>query len=132
MPPSKNEVAIDTLEFRQSWKILILAVAGVAISINAALLYGFGTLVVPLGDAFGWSKSELQASITFLFGGAVISLQLVGWFNLRYGMKRVTVASLLLLSLGYLATTLLTGSIWSLYFAFAALPILGMGALAVT
>ncbi|MGE6661604.1 MFS transporter [Pseudomonas sp. NPDC077408] len=132
MPSSKSEVAIDTLEFRQSWKILILAVAGVAISINAALLYGFGTLVVPLGDAFGWSKSELQASITFLFGGAVISLQLVGWFNLRYGMKRVTVVSLLLLSLGYLATTLLNGSIWSLYFAFAVLPILGMGALAVT
>jgi len=124
MPPSKSEVAIDTLEFRQSWKILILAVAGVAISINAALLYGFGTLVVPLGDAFGWSKSELQASITFLFGGAVISLQLVGWFNLRYGMKRVTVVSLLLLSLGYLATTLLTGSIWSLYFAFAVYPFL--------
>lgn len=132
MPSSKSEVAIDTLEFRQSWKILILAVAGVAISINAALLYGFGTLVVQLGDAFGWSKSELQASITFLFGGAVISLQLVGWFNLRYGMKRVTVVSLLLLSLGYLATTLLNGSIWSLYFAFAVLPILGMGALAVT
>ena len=132
MPSSKSEVAIDTLEFRQSWKILILAVAGVAISINAALLYGFGTLVVPLGDAFGWSKSELQASITFLFGGAVISLQLVGWFHLRYGMKRVTVVSLLLLSLGYLATTLLNGSIWSLYFAFAVLPILGMGALAVT
>ena len=132
MPSSKSEVAIDTLEFRQSWKILILAVAGVAISINAALLYGFGTLVVPLGEAFGWSRSELQASITFLFGGAVISLQLVGWFNLRYGMKRVTVVSLLLLSLGYLATTLLNGSIWSLYFAFAVLPILGMGALAVT
>ena len=132
MHPSRNEAAIDLREFRQSWKILILSVAGVAISINAALLYGFGTLVVPLGDAFGWSKSELQACITFLFGGAVVSLQLVGWFNLRYGMKRVTVISLLLLSLGYLATTQLTQSIWSMYIAFALLPIVGMGALAVT
>ena len=132
MHPSKNEAAIDLHEFRQGWKILILAVAGVAISINAALLYGFGTLVVPLGDAFGWSKSELQACITFLFGGAVVSLQLVGWFNLRYGIKRVTVISLLLLSLGYLATTQLTHSIWSMYLAFALLPIVGMGALAVT
>lgn len=132
MPSPKSDAAIDLHEFRQSWRILILAVAGVAISINAALLYGFGTLVVPLGDAFGWSRSELQASITFLFGGAVLSLQLVGWFNLRYGMKRVTVVSLLLLSAGYLATTQLQSSIWSLYFAFAMLPIIGMGALAVT
>lgn len=132
MTSSKSEAAIDFTEFRGAWKILILSVAGVAISINAALLYGFGTLVVPLGQAFGWTKPELQACITFLFGGAVISLQLVGWFNLRYGIKRVTVVSLLLLVLGYLATTQLTSSIWSMYLAFALLPIVGMGTLAVT
>lgn len=132
MSTSKNEAAIDFTEFRSAWKILILSVAGVAISINAALLYGFGTLVLPLNQAFGWSKPELQACITFLFGGAVISLQLVGWFNLRYGIKRVTVVSLLLLVLGYLATTQLTPSIWSMYLAFALLPIVGMGTLAVT
>lgn len=132
MTSSTREAAIDFGEFRQSWKVLILSVVGVAISINAALLYGFGTLVLPLEQAFGWSRSELQASITFLFGGAVVSLQLVGWFNLRYGIKRVTVVSLLLLSLGYLATTQIHGSIWSMYIAFALLPIVGMGALAVT
>jgi MFS family permease len=132
MTSSKSEAAIDFTEFRSAWKILILSVAGVAISINAALLYGFGTLVVPLGQVFGWTKPELQACITFLFGGAVISLQLVGWFNLRYGIKRVTVVSLLLLVLGYLATTQLTSSIWSMYLAFALLPIVGMGTLAVT
>lgn len=132
MTSSKSEAAIDFTEFRSAWKILILSVAGVAISINAALLYGFGTLVVPLNQAFGWTRPELQACITFLFGGAVISLQLVGWFNLRYGIKRVTVISLLLLVLGYLATTQLTHSIWSMYLAFALLPIVGMGTLAVT
>ncbi|MDB5982190.1 MAG: major facilitator superfamily mfs 1 [Pseudomonas sp.] len=132
MSSSKNEAAIDFSEFRSAWKVLILSVAGVAISINAALLYGFGTLVLPLGQAFGWSKPELQACITFLFGGAVVSLQMVGWFNLRYGIKRVTVISLLLLVLGYLATTQLTSSIWSMYLAFALLPIVGMGTLAVT
>ena len=130
MPSSQNEAAIDFSEFRRGWRILLLSVVGVAISINAALLYGFGTLVVPLEQAFGWNKSELQAAITFLFGGAVVSLQLVGWFNLRYGMKRMTVISLVLLSLGYLGTTQLSGSVWSLYLAFAILPLIGMGALA--
>ncbi|AMO77650.1 MFS transporter [Pseudomonas sp. R3.Fl] len=132
MPTARNEAAIDFTEFKRGWRILLLSVVGVAVSINAALLYGFGTLVVPLEAAFGWNKSELQAAITFLFGGAVISLQLVGWFNLRYGMKQVTVISLILLSLGYLGTTQLNGSIWSLYLAFAVLPLIGMGALAVT
>jgi predicted MFS family arabinose efflux permease len=85
-----------------------------------------------LEQAFGWSRSELQVAVTFLFGGAVLSLQLVGWINLRFGMRRVVVASLLLIALGYLATTLISGSVWSLYIAFALLPIIGMGSLAVT
>lgn len=73
MPSSKNEAAIDFSEFRQGWRVLLLSVVGIAISINASLLYGFGTLVVPLEQAFGWSKSEQQVAITFLFGGAVVS-----------------------------------------------------------
>src|SRR5690606_24542299 len=40
--------------------------------------------------------------------------------------------SMILISLGYLATTQLQGSVWSLYLAFALLPLVGMGALAVT
>jgi MFS family permease len=132
MTNSANSAAIDFGEFRQAWKVLILAVMGIAISINAALLYGFGTLVVPFEQAFGWSKSSQQAAITFLFGSAVVALQLVGWFNLRYGIKKVTVVSLILISLGYLATTQIGGPIWTLYLAFAILPLIGMGAIAVT
>lgn len=133
MPSPKNSIAaVDITEFRQNWRILTLSVIGIAISINASLLYGFGTLVVPLEEAFGWERSSLQAAITFLFASAVISLQVVGWLNLRYGMKRVTMISLVLISLGYLATTQIQGSIWMLYLAFAILPLLGMGCLAVT
>lgn len=132
MASTGNRAALDLTEFKEAWPIVILAVVGVAISINAALLYGFGVLVIPLQQAFGWERSELQAAITFLFGGAVIGLQVVGWLNPRFGIKRVTVVSLFLMALGYLATTQVRGSIWTLYAAFFFLPIIGMGALAVT
>ncbi|SFC41256.1 MFS transporter [Massilia yuzhufengensis] len=132
MVTSKNGAAIDFAEFRQSWRVLLLAIAGIMISINAALLYGFGVLVIPLQAEFGWERPALQAAISFLFGGAVIGLQLVGWLNLRFGIKRVTVVSLLTMALGYLATTQIGGSVWTLYAAFFLLPIVGMGALAVT
>lgn len=128
----KNGAAIDFAEFRQGWRILLLAIAGVMISINAALLYGFGVLVIPLQQQFGWQRPALQAAISFLFAGAVVGLQLVGWLNLRFGIKRVTLVSLFTMALGYLATTRIGGSIWSLYAAFFLLPIVGMGALAVT
>ena len=132
MVGTKNGAAIDFAEFRQAWRVLLLAITGVMISINAALLYGFGVLVIPLQTQFGWDRPALQAAISFLFGGAVIGLQLVGWLNLHYGIKRVTVVSLLTMALGYLATTQIGGSVWTLYAAFFLLPIVGMGALAVT
>lgn len=132
MVATKNGAAIDFAEFKQSWRVLLLAITGIMISINAALLYGFGVLVIPLQAEFGWERPALQAAISFLFGGAVVGLQLVGWLNLRFGIKRVTVVSLLTMALGYLATTQISGSVWTLYAAFFLLPIVGMGALAVT
>jgi len=132
MVGTKNGAAIDLAEFRQGWRVLLLAIAGVMISINATLLYGFGVLVIPLQQEFGWPRPALQAAISFLFGGAVIGLQLVGWLNLRFGIKRVTLVSLFTMALGFLATTQIRGSVWSLYAAFFLLPIVGMGALAVT
>ena len=100
MHAPNSEAAIDLAEFRSGWRVLILSLIGIAISINASLLYGFGTLVIPLQEAFGWERGAMQAAITFLFGGAVISLQLVGWFNLRFGMKRVTIISLVAIAFG--------------------------------
>ncbi|MBB3219939.1 MFS transporter [Pseudoduganella umbonata] len=132
MVGTKNGAAIDFAEFRQGWRVLLLSIAGVMISINAALLYGFGVLVIPLQQQFGWDRPSLQAAISFLFAGAVIGLQLVGWLNLRFGIKRVTLVSLFTMALGYLATTGIGGPVWTLYAAFFLLPIVGMGALAVT
>jgi MFS family permease len=128
-----NNRSINLSEFKQSWRVLLLSVLGIAVSINAVLLYGFGTLVVPFEDTFGWSRSAQQVAISFLYGGAVVGLQAVGWLNKRFGIQRVTVISLLLMAVGYLACTqLIGGSIWTLYLMFAVLPIIGMGALAVT
>lgn len=60
MSPKRNQAAIDLTEFRQGWYIVILSVVGVAISINAALLYGFGVLVIPFEEAFGWSAAHFR------------------------------------------------------------------------
>lgn len=75
---SPQRAAIDLTEFKRGWRILLLGLVGICTSISAGLLYGFGTLVIPLEQAFGWSRGELQASITFLFAGVGISTQLVG------------------------------------------------------
>src|SRR5690606_18072805 len=113
MNHSSNSAAIDFSEFRTSWRVLILALLGIGISINSSLLYGFATLVVRLEEAFGWRSSALQVASSCLFVRPDISLQLVGWFILRFGLKKVTAISTCLTVLGYLAATQFGESIWS-------------------
>lgn len=121
-----------TGEFSLGWPIVLLGVAGVLTSMSAALLYGFGTLVIPLQDAFGWSRGELQTSITFLFAGVAIGSQLLGGLYARFGLRRVALVSLLVQVLGYALLTTLSGSIYWLYLAFFLMPLLAVGTIAIT
>lgn len=119
-------------EFSLGWRIVLLGVAGVLTSMSAALLYGFGTLVIPLQDAFGWSRGELQTSITFLFAGVAIGSQLLGGLYARFGLRRVALVSLLVQVIGYALLTTLSGSIYWLYLAFFLMPLLAVGTIAIT
>ncbi|MBY0240218.1 MAG: MFS transporter [Burkholderiaceae bacterium] len=124
--------ALDPTEFKLGWRALLVAVAGVATSVNATLLYGFSAMLGPLEKAFGWTRAELQPAITFLFLGAILSSQVVGWLNQRYGLRKVTLLSLAALSCGFLLLTQLHGSVWSLYLAFMVIAWAGLGTLQVT
>lgn len=122
----------ETNEFKQGWRIVLLGLVGICTSITAALLYGFGTMVIPLEQAFGWSRGDLQASITFLFAGVAISTQLVGPLYRRFGLRRVAIISIVLQIIGYFAITQIEGSIGWLYLAFFLMPIVCAGTIAIT
>lgn len=131
-PFSRYPARLDITEFRLAWRVLILGLFGVCTSMSAALLYGFGTMVIPLQDAFGWSRGELQASITFLFAGVAVASQLLGWLYARFGLRRVAIISIALQVACYAALTQLTGNITWLYFAFFAMPLICAGTIAIT
>lgn len=119
-------------EFRTGWPTLLLALVGVTTSVTALLIYSLGTLIVPLQQAFGWSRGDLQIAVSFLAAGGAISVNLVGWLNLRYGMRAVTGVSLLALAIGFTSLTLLPASIGWLYLAYLVLPLVGLGTTPVT
>lgn len=123
---------LDLSEFRRGWRIVVMALLGLGVAANASMLYAFGALMIPLQTAFGWTRGELQPAISFLFGGAVVAAQIVGWLNRRFGMRRVTVVSLMALSTTFASMTLMGASIWWLYALFTLLPIAGMGTIHIT
>src|SRR5690606_7315770 len=112
-----------------------LALIGVATSAAVMPLYGFGVMVRPLEQAFGWQRSDLMAAATFSYLGAIFSSQLAGSLNRRYGIKPVTIASLVGLPLMFLAMSHLDwigNSIWVLYGLFFMVTFAGVGTLQVT
>jgi MFS family permease len=128
----ESTARVDLGEFRRGWHILLLAGLGVATCVTATMLYGFGTLVIPLQKSFGLARPDLQLSITCLFLGAGVACHLAGVLNQRYGMRAVTAVSLLALSLGYFALTQFHGTLWHLYLGFALMAFAGVGTLQVT
>jgi len=125
-------LGIDPTEFKRAWRIVILATLGLAINSNSAMLYAFGTMMGPLQQAFGWQRADLQTAVSFLFMGSVLGSQVVGWLNLRFGMKRVTLLSLCTLSLSYAAMTRMGPSIANLYAMFLVVSVASMGTMHVT
>lgn len=121
-----------TGEFTRGWRIVLLALAGAATTASVTLLYGFGTLVLPLQKAFGWSRGDLQLAVSFMSAGVVVASQLAGWLNARWGMRRVTLVSLVALALALWATTAVQGSIGWFYLAFFLAPLAGAGVTFVT
>lgn len=131
-PSAPHGLGIDLTEFKHAWRIVVLATLGLAINANSAMLYAFGALVVPLQQAFAWERADLQTAVSFLFLGTVVSSQVVGWLNLRFGMKRVTLISLVALSLSYVALTRLGPSIAQLYGLLLVVSVASMGTMHVT
>lgn len=119
-------------EFRAGWPTLLLALVGVATSVTALLIYSLGTLMVPLQQAFGWSRADLQLAVSFLAAGGAVSVNLVGWLNLRFGMRAVSAISLLALALGFASLSLMPASVGWLYLAYFVLPLVGVGTTPVT
>lgn len=124
--------AIDLTEFKASWRIIVVSLLGLAVAANASMLYAFGSLVLPLQAAFGWTRGEIQPAISFLFGGAVLAAHLGGMANHRWGLRRVTPVSLIALAAVFAAMTLMGKSIWWYYALCALLPIAGMGTMHIT
>lgn len=122
----------DNREFKLGWKILILATVGVATSSSSLLLYSFSAMMIPLELAMGWGRSELQAAITALSLGTIVAAQLAGWVNLKFGLRIVTIVSLIALSVSLFLLTQIQTTIWGLYLGYFLVPLAGLGTLQIT
>lgn len=110
-------------EFRRGWRVLLAAAVGNGAGVTGIPFYTFGVFVVPLTVAMGWTRGEVARGASALLVATVITAPIVGWIIDRQGARRVGIASMLALALGYVCLTQLSGSVTHFYLAWLAIAI---------
>lgn len=114
-------------EFRSGWRVLLASSIGNAAGVSGLAFYTFGVFVIPLSEAFDWSRGQVASAASFLIIGTAITAPVIGSIIDRFGARRVGLCSLVLLSVGYFTLTQLNDSIVAFYFAWLLMSLVGGG-----
>ena len=114
-------------EFRRGWKILLASSMGIAAGLSGIAFYTFGVFIVPLTEAFGWTRGQVSTAASFLIVGTAFTAPIVGTIIDRYGARAVGLLSTLLLAAGYFVLTQLNGKILVFYAAWLTIALVGGG-----
>src|SRR5271168_5402501 len=74
-------------EFRAGWRVLLVSVLGVMVSVSVVPIYAIGAFVKPLQLEFGWSRGAIQYALTAYFVGALFAAVLCGWLLRRFEVR---------------------------------------------
>ena len=119
-----QEVSVKK-EWREGWRVLLSAHVGIAS--GATLSFFTSSLfVVPLSEAFNWSRGEIASAEAFgLLGG--LSAPIIGRIADRFGTRPVAMTCCILLSLIVFAKSQMTGSFTQFMFLSAAFGLVAPG-----
>ena len=117
-------------EWRQSWPVVLGSAIGLGTGFSV-WAYVSSTFVLPLGDAFGWSRGQVAGvAATGLLGAALAPV--LGALVDRLGVRRVALTSTALLGVLYFALTMMNGSLTVFYLVFTVLGVAGLGTIGIT
>ncbi len=114
-------------EFGRAWTVILAAAVGVGLGTTGLPIYTTGQFIRPLGEAFGWSRSQTAGGLIFLTIGSVLMAPIIGALIERFGVRRVAMTAMGGLCIGYFGLTLNGGSVGRYYLGWAVLSVLGAG-----
>ena len=96
----------------RGWWVVSVPFLAAAIGTGAGQ-YGFGIFIAPLEETFGWTRSQISASLSFTAVGSLIA-PILGRIMDKYGTKHVITISLALTAVGFLLRPFMT-ELWHWY-----------------
>ncbi len=109
------------------WYIVAATIVGVALGYSVVAVMSFGTFIVPLQEAFGWSRGQISLGLTIIGYTAIVVFPMAGMLMDKIGAKKVLVPSTFLFGMAMASLYFLTPSLWHFYAICVMIPILGAG-----
>ncbi len=100
------------IRLHRGWLVASAAFLVATVSIGS-YQYIFGLFVEPLEESFGWSRTQISASLSFVAVGTLTG-PVVGRMLDRYGAKPVMLVSVALTGMSFVLRPLMT-ELWHLY-----------------
>jgi predicted MFS family arabinose efflux permease len=110
-------------EFRQSWRLVLLAT--IAAFFSGLPWVTFGIFISPLSQAFGWSLAAITVWAFFFQGGSMAANLVAGYLADRVGVRVVGLVAIPFLALALFGASEIRGSVGSLYVAAFAVGCVG-------
>ena len=96
----------------RGWAIAFACLASYAV-IGGGVLFSFGQFVEPLEDQFGWSRTQINLSLS-LIGLGSLAAPFIGRLIDKYGSRSVMTISLLAFGVSHIVRPLMT-NVWHWY-----------------
>lgn len=108
-------------EWRQNWKVVIAAMAGLAACTLPA--YSASLLYAPFEQEFGWARAQVAAPHMIASVAAIVSAPFIGALVDRHGPRRIGIAAALLVCAFMPLVSLVGPGLWTLYAFYVAMSL---------
>jgi len=114
-------------ELARGWRVVVAAAFGVGVGLTGAQFFTLGAFLVPLSQAFGWTRAQVSVASLLIVTGTVLTAPFVGRAADRIGVRRIGIVSILTLTAAVIGMTLITADIRSFYAGLVVVSIAGCG-----
>jgi predicted MFS family arabinose efflux permease len=122
----------DDGEFRRGSGIVASAAIGIALGLSPLPFYTLGVFAPHLAAEFGWTMAQIMAGLSIMTVIVVLAGPVAGWLADRYGVRRVTLTSLVMFAFALMGFSLLDGDIRRYWLTWGVLSMVGMGTMPAT
>ena len=127
-------MTVDTrrLEFSRGWPVVLAGFLGIALGLSPLPFYTVGVTAASMAQEFGWSFSSIMAGLAVSTLGVFVGGPLAGALSDRFGVRPVTLISLVIFAFAFMAFGFGNGSLKLYYATWFVMAVSGSATLPIT